>query len=405
MIPSRGLLFLPSEDAWYHISSRSSTVIVRPLDSRGSEHRFARPAEEHLLRAMTEEGEVYSIGRIAAVLAPVSDFPAGGYPHTDREKWCEVAALLQEIAASPEERPVQAVTPRSLIPISRLRRFYETLRLINTAKVHSEIAAHLARNADTADVVDTLFADSLRHLRTYSNVAQPFHPGRNRDWVQHCRDQTDRFANCLVANLAPHDGVPAALRIESVPGLHYHVVDYEVSPLRTAGGHRFEDGRSGSSSGKGGMDLLLAASDGVPVVGEVKAPGDTSLFVALVQALTYAVEILTGQQTQRLANTYPDDLPWSGGDSVCEVLILVSEEDTPRLLRETGQIIQHLLGNPDGVVARHIRLISIVNARLAADGPPAFTLHQTWATSYHSSSDISRTGASSSAAAASGDGV
>ena len=49
------------------------------------------------------------------------------------------------------------------------------------------------------------------------------------------------------------------------------------------------------------MDLLLRAhASGLPIVGEIKAKGDTNLLVALVQSLVYAVELTTPAQRRRL---------------------------------------------------------------------------------------------------------
>jgi hypothetical protein len=395
MIPSRGLLHRPSENAWYHVSSRGQTVVLRPLEDGRAEQRFGRPEDEEELARMFTRSNTYSIGRIAAMLAPVAEFPAEGYPHQKRERWQDVAAQLEAITEDDELSPIEEPPEAEdrTIPVSRLRRFYETLRLIGTSDVHGAIATHLARSADTADALDTLFEKSLAHLERYQNVGQPFHPGRNRDWVAHCRDRQDRFANCLVANLAPDEsGARGEIRIEGDPSLAFQVVDYEVSPLRTAGGHTYEDGRPGRSSGLGGMDLLLAAGDGTPVVGEVKAPGDTSLFVALVQALTYAAEILTRHQAARLRSAYADVFPSPPGDARCEILILVSEDDTPRLMDESRTIVAHLLGNPEGAIARRVRRITVASVRLEPGARPSFSLGYSEASSSHSPSESTRTG-------------
>ena len=57
--------------------------------------------------------------------------------------------------------------------------------------------------------------------------------------------------------------------------------------------------------GRGGIDLLLRSRDGgLPIIAEVKAPRDGNLFVALVQALTYAAELATANQFERLSGSY-----------------------------------------------------------------------------------------------------
>jgi len=116
------------------------------------------PDDEERLRHFVTDVEGFSVGEIAARLAGALDFPSGGYLHQERDRWREVAELLKERepVSQAEKDPTE-----TLIPISRLRRFYESLRLINTSEVHRSIAAY---------------------LRRYRNVDQPFHQGVGPDW-------------------------------------------------------------------------------------------------------------------------------------------------------------------------------------------------------------------------------
>jgi len=170
MLPSRGLLYSTPEGTWYHVSSRGSTTIVRPLDEGARETRFVLPDDEERLRHFMTDAEVFSIGEIAARLAGALDFPPGGYPHQERDRWREVAELLKEMepVSQAEKDPTE-----TLIPISRLRRFYESLRLINTSEVHGSIAAYLSQEGIGAQIIDTLFSDSLRHLRATGTSTSP----------------------------------------------------------------------------------------------------------------------------------------------------------------------------------------------------------------------------------------
>ena len=59
----------------------------------------------------------------------------------------------------------------------------------------------------------------------------------------------------------------------------------------------------------GGIDVLLASDDDdrrLPIVVEVKSVDDVGAYLGLVQALTYASELITPHQRQRLARFYPD---------------------------------------------------------------------------------------------------
>lgn len=399
MLPTRGVVRDGKAGDWYHVSSTKQTAILRPITSGVPKLQFSIPAERDQLEQLLQGGEVYSIGRISAEVAGITEFAPGGYSHSDRDEWLRIVAVLEENRL----RPRAPAQPVDLVPVSRLRRFYESLRLLDAAAVHSAIADHLAGDRDRTDVLDALFADSVEHLQRYQNAGQPFHQGVGRDWFAGYHGRPDQFARCLAARLAPEEGHRASFAIEG-SDLEYLVIDYEVSPLRTAGGHRFEDGRSAASSGAGGMDLLLATRDGAPVVGEVKAPADTSVFVALVQALTYACEILTEQQVVRLQKAYPTTFN-SSPEPFCEILILVSAGDSPRLEQQTARIVQNLLCDPERSVAKHIRRITVAEARFGEGGRPAFTLRYSEPSAYHSPSDRTRTGGSSSAAAESGDVV
>lgn len=89
-------------------------------------------------------------------------------------------------------------------------------------------------------------------------------------------------------------------------GLSFSYIDYDISPVRTTGNVRFESGASGADSGSDGADVLLVnAVDQTPIVGEIKAEHDTKLLLALIQSLTYAIELATPSQRDRLSRTYP----------------------------------------------------------------------------------------------------
>ena len=382
MLPSRGLLFQPGENAWYHISSRGRTTKLRRVDTEAPARTFRLPADEERLNKMAKSSDVYSVGEIAVAVSAYMEFPARGFPHDERAKWLEVAELL--IDAQPTTPAADA--PLNPVPITRLRRFYETLRLFPTKAVHGPILGYLAKDDDSADILDALFADSLRHLNNYRNVDEPFRPKGLRTWWPDYIDRYEQFARCLVAQLKPRTGANT-IRASGDAPMEFGVVDYEISPLRTPGGRKFEDGTAARKSGAGGVDLLCATHDGLPVIGEIKAPTDTSLFVALVQSLTYASELLTLQQAARLGKAYPGVFRPSGGQPVGEILLLVHADDRARLEEETLRLANALLGNPDGSVARHIRRISLVRVALGKGREPVFTLKHVIESSGHAAAE------------------
>jgi hypothetical protein len=378
MLPSRGLLFHRSENAWYHISSRGPTTKLRRIDRDVPTLIFHMSEDRERLQEFLDRSDIYSVGEIAVAVSPYIDFPSRGFPHEDRDKWLEVTKLLVEAKPS----SLASELPANPLPITRLRRFYEMLRLFPTTAVHHAIVGHLAKGVDSVDILDALFADSLIHLDGYSNVNEAFRPAGARAWWPEYLTKHDQFAHCLVAHLNPTNG-SRSIRTADANPMEFAAVDYEISPLRTTGGRKFEDGTPARKSGAGGVDLLCATPDGFPVIGEVKAPTDTSLFVALVQSLTYAGELLTPQQIARLKKAYPNHFSVAGAQVVGELLLLVRADDRPRLEDETLRLAESLLANPDGSVAKHVRRISVLNVEFHPSSTPAFTLRHSVQSSYN----------------------
>jgi len=141
-------------------------------------------------------------------------------------------------------------------------------------------------------------------------------------------------------------------------------VDDEISPFRTTGRASFEDTKTGTSGG-GGVDLLLCDRAGSLVVGEIKAPGDSSVFMALIQSLTYAIELTTDSQIARLKACYPGVFgALANRHGRCEILLIYQAEDTPKLLDQSRTLATHLLSDTDGAVATKVRRIDFVKATL-----------------------------------------
>jgi hypothetical protein len=119
------------------------------------------------------------------------------------------------------------------------------------------------------------------------------------------------------------------------------------------------------------LDLLLQdKQSGLPIIGEIKAPGDANLFLALMQALVYAVELTSSFQAQRLRKFYKQlaELPCDDSGCRCDVFLFHSFNDTPKLLEQTQELASRLLKSPDSAVARKIRRIVIVKTDLPLHG-------------------------------------
>ena len=182
-------------------------------------------------------------------------------------------------------------TKQIVIPSTRLRKYYKAMKLTERpldeywSQYYCENIQNLIGH----------WNKSYEVFCEYNNVAAGWGQGEQRELPEppeslqglKGKKATDQFTNYLIQN-------------ESVQtNIRFSYVSREISPRR-ARQAVFTDGRSGARSGRGGMDLLLKSETGLPVVGEVKVYDDKTAFFALIQAMTYAVELSTPNQLKRL---------------------------------------------------------------------------------------------------------
>jgi hypothetical protein len=150
-------------------------------------------------------------------------------------------------------------------------------------------------------------------------------------------------------------------------GTEIGFVDYEISPYRTTNNAMMEDGRAGVS-GSGGLDLLLVDQSGgasVPIIGEIKAKTDRNLFFALIQSLTYAVELTSRSQIERLGNIYRNCFNNLPDNSKVDIYLLFQEEpENVSLYDETVEFIEQLFDN-GGEICNFLRCVKFVHVELS----------------------------------------
>jgi hypothetical protein len=289
-----------------------------------------------------------------------------------KEAGISILRLLENMASAQVQSA--GLAPR-IIPRTCLRRFYSFLRDFPQSEVHRPLANYVAQPDGTA-ALDCLFDRSVQRSAGYANE-ESFHGERHNAWRPKAdahAESEKRKAVALVTQIG-NLRTKGQFSVFSAPenNLNFMAVSYEVSPLRTTK-TRYEDGTSGKPSGAGGMDLLLRSADGgLPILGEVKAPGDTSLFAALIQALTYASELATDNQHKRLVTSYseafrdPDPVP-----PFCDIYILYFAADDPALKEEAMKIADLLMAIPNGEVAHRVRRIAFIETSHASE-VPSFT--------------------------------
>lgn len=314
----KGLLHRGSE--WFHLSQKNGTVKLRPLGLEAVD-------EDNLIKRHLDDPEHAEWFRREFATARFY----GGWSITDA-----VEGRDQIEAGTTIHTPTQG--RRDPVPRTRLRHFYELVRTFGDHAVcEALLSASLRR---TGDQLGALFIESVAHFQIYDNIDDDFGDrGRARkDWPDR-----DDFASSLVREIATRK------EWAGDPALAFDYVSREVSPLRTRESH-FDDLRPARSSGAGGMDLLLRAKDGgLPIIGEVKAQNDTNLFVALVQSLTYACELVTQAQRTRLArHDYGFSPTWAQASSgpFVDIYIFFEEGTDEGIRRGTRKLAAYLLQQP-----------------------------------------------------------
>ncbi len=203
------------------------------------------------------------------------------------------------------------------IPETRLRRYYRCIHEFDKALMVG-LADFYQNNVKA---LEKLWNDSRKRFDVYENHAG-WGQGKRKDLPSPPRHLREiKSTNVFTAF------VKQAMKDGDFQGFTF--VEREINPMR-ARNAVFADGTPATKSGKGGIDLLLA-SNSTPVVGEVKVKRDKNVFFALLQAMTYAVELSTPKQMSRLRKHFPDsfqNLDLAGG-KVNIALFLVNPVKDP----------------------------------------------------------------------------
>lgn len=257
----RGLARAP-DGQWFHVSPRADQVILRGLS--------APITQKHSLASVGEERRGYTFVPYEALrwYLERGEPAPGTVSHKQTAFWCGLAARY-------EADPGLCHPPT--VPTTDLRNHYEDLRVRRRVGTPAS-ASHLA----------SLFASAVEQLAAYRNVREGWVEEGNRK-----PSDDDTFARSVARQFRD---------VELVAPWEYIFVARELAPLRTTV-------TGARSSGAGGIDVLLASDDDdrrLPIVVEVKSVDDVGAYLGLVQALTYASELITPHQRQRLARFYPD---------------------------------------------------------------------------------------------------
>ena len=263
------------------------------------------------------------------------------------------------------------------VPQTSLRRFYETLLLMQTTKLRKSMANYLSKESGKKErigKISKMIDQSVGHVSRYINANEGFHPDRGaKHKIDKFLDDRNEFAKCLQARLR------AERKITTELSENIGFIDYEINPLRATNHAVNDDGRVGTS-GYGGLDLLLVEQSlekQILIVGEVKAKTDTDLFLAFFQSLVYAVELGTENQFERLRSQSENKSKLQGLDLATGLdiyLIFETHPDDVKLYKQTLRICELLLQHGN-LVKKIIRKVKFVQANLEEDGMVTLQTH------------------------------
>jgi len=159
------------------------------------------------------------------------------------------------------------------------------------------------------DIPKTLikvFNESINKLQNYKNT-ESFKPKPEKKTSKKSKNPTKKLQTYFKKK-----------KCVSILGQRYKFLADELAPLRSTSS-LYETGESAKKSGSGGIDILCYnETSKLPVIIEYKSKTDHSLLYALIQLLTYASELVTKNQFERLRNNYE---PISNKDKV-ELVIM-----------------------------------------------------------------------------------
>lgn len=241
------------------------------------------------------------------------------------------------------------------LPITHLRRYYDAL----LALFEQEQTALAELHAADPTLLIHRFRESVKALEKVPLIEAPFYPKGRKGLPSPPTPvadikKTHHFASQL------SDGRPR--RVEGCDdALDFHYVDRELSPLRT----------EKTNIPRRSLDLVLAnAHDRTPIFAELKIRTDKLAYVAFIQVLMLAVELIVPANGQRFrAHPLAQGVAWPQVGPFADLYLIAFEPPAAGMYREPSlqatediarQLVEHSL------VSQYLRRIAYLEA--FADG-------------------------------------
>ncbi len=332
-------------EVWFLVTSRGDSTAVRRID------RDATPVDGDMAGEVLRAPDQQWDARELWLPGDPARSPASKIPVDRLDNWRSIAAEL-------DRAPLSYVRPnRPSAPTTPLRDLCEVLRTV-PREIHVQLATAWQREPT---LLTRRFLESVSAFEDYVND-EPFVPTTRSG---KSLKETSKFAHEVVRITRDR----SELFVGNMP---FQYLGYEVSPRRTTGAV-LEPDDDRNSTGLGGIDLVLTDGKALTVV-EIKAATDTTLLVALVQALMYAAELASIDQRRRLATYGVDPNP----DLRSRLTFLAAEANHPfvdlmvlfeansghaREVESVAHLAQQLLsgGHPDASgMSQYIRQVMLV---------------------------------------------
>ena len=270
------LLEAGSGPTWYHRSTRGESVIHRKFVNGVMEVVNFETVDDEIEEATKPERLLeLPLEQVKTLCKEEFDTDPESWTYEDKELWSRVLHQLsertQELLARSVGQPLssdeQGRPEFRAVPTTTLRRYYQGLRGYETG-FHAALAEGLASRVK---LIAAAWRRSCKQLEGCSGP--PSWKGASRKSLPCPITLSDSETGLQIASWIESQGGMAA-----PSGEFWTFVDRELCPLGTSGG----------------IDVLLVREDdgnAVPVVGEIKGRNDTTVFLALMQSLAYAVEL------------------------------------------------------------------------------------------------------------------
>lgn len=259
---------------WYHVSTRGGTKKFRRLSKTGLSDNRDNP------EFWDFELNDSDINNLVGTTPKINDSYLWGQVYSILESGdFQSRLLLQKDSA--------------IVPRTRLRRFRFAFRDWTKGLKRAQ-ADFFSKNVEC---LKELWNLSVKEIETYK-CQESFHPG-NRVELPSGSKSPSKIQNTLEAASYFRNTYSAQKALGQIT---VQYLDREIAPLRTRNA-KFVGGGSATSSGTGGMDLLLLSGKRV-CAGEIKVGKDSELFEALLQVMWYASELATAAQIERVCKCY-----------------------------------------------------------------------------------------------------